>query len=949
MHSALISKIRCNNPNRKSARIANRNHLTYIGTREGVDLSPSDQAYTEKEESKVFKGSDDPTYLKYMAERPGSHGLFGNIDVRNINAVAKDISEMTAQGKAIYRGIVSLSGPDAQELGYTSKSNWELYMREVMPEIAAAFDIPVDKLAWSAAVHMEPTHPHCHYMFWRTDDKIQSSFIHTSLQNKCRELLSGRMFEDERKEQIIQKTTSRDFIMEYSKKVLEEAVNSLSTPSSVPGRLHTPELNKLSEELCKLISALPHSGRINYKFLSPELKELTDHISSQVFDHPDVRKKVKEYTDTVSEISKTYSPSPKHHNVNLDIARKDLYTRTGNIILKAAKKFRDNAEMEIMPDQYLNLPSQNDVKFNLAQECTNEEAEPDIEPRPDFQNKNLRFHSRAICAENTILDWTSTYKKASSLFYNEKDCDAAISILKADLKQNNILAFELLGKIYSYTNQTDLSAQYYAKAFDGLKTLHKHVPDKQNYLSYKLGKCYEHGLGTDTDYSKAIEHYSLSDNKYAKYALGSMYLHEKGIQLTSENRPEYIDEIARLFKASADSDFGYASYAYANLCEMESLAEPDRELYYKKALNSFVEQLKKSPNDFLMYRLGTMYYNGKGTEVDKKTAIKYFEESAEFKNENALYALGKIYADKKEVEYNPHRAEEYFKSAIEQRNIYAACALGELYLDSDSPLFSPEKGISILNELVKSENSNAMYILGKFYTRPENPDCDFQSGEQHLLNAVSHGNSRAQLLLGKLYLKDELYSPSDGIKLLTPLAESGNVYAQYELGKFYANQNININLAEKYLLEAAGQGNEFAQFRLAKLYLNRDTPLYDPSKAISYLTPLAESGNGFAQAQLGNIYLWGSHDGIEKNLNLAKYWLDLATEQGNEFAKDSWDFYRNNIYSHNIAKCSYFLFRSIFNDISAGTYRRKQRLEDLKAFQSHSKENQKAEQHKREI
>lgn len=84
MHSALISKIRCNNPNRKSARIANRNHLTYIGTREGVDLSPSDQAYTEKEESKVFKGSDDPTYLKYMAERPGSHGLFGNIDVRNI-------------------------------------------------------------------------------------------------------------------------------------------------------------------------------------------------------------------------------------------------------------------------------------------------------------------------------------------------------------------------------------------------------------------------------------------------------------------------------------------------------------------------------------------------------------------------------------------------------------------------------------------------------------------------------------------------------------------------------------------------------------------------------------------------------------------------------------------------------------------------------------------------
>lgn len=950
MHSPLISKIRCNNPNQKSSRIANRNHLTYIGTREGVDLSPYiDHAFIEREELIVFKHADDPAYLKYMAERPGSHGLFGNIDVQSINAVANDISDMTAQGKPIFRGIVSLSGLDAQELGYTSKSKWELYMREVLPEIAAGFNIPVDKLAWTAAVHMEPTHPHCHYMFWRTDEKIQSSFIHTSLQNKCRELLSGRMFEDERKEHVIRKTTSRDFIIEYGKNAIDDAASFVNAPLSVPGHLHTPELNQLSEELCNLVSALPHSGRLNYKLVPPEIKSRVDRISSLIFDHPDVRKNVNEYVNVVWQISKTYSPTPEHHNVNLDIARKDLYTRTGNIILKAAKNLRDTFEMEIMPDQLLNPRLQNDAKIDLIEENCDAIAEggPNMDPFPGYSDNVFRPH--AICAENTVLDWTSTYREASSLFYNEKNCDEAISTLKADLKTNNVLAFELLGKIYAYTNQAGLSAQYYAKSYDGLKILYEHVPDKQNYLAYKLGKCYEHGLGTNIDYSKAIEYYSLSNSTFAKYSLGSMYLHEKGINLTPDNRSKYIDEISRLFKASADNNFAYASYAYASLCESESLSGSDKESYYQKALNSFKDQLKESPNDFLMYRLGTMFYNGKGTEVDKKAALKYFEESAEFKNGNALYALGKIYADEEAEEYNPIRAKEYFRSAIEQGNVYAACALGELYLNSGSPLFSPEKGISILNELVKSENSSAMYILGKFYARPENPDCNFHLGEQHLLNAVAHGNIRAQILLGKLYLKNELYSPSDGIKLLTPLAESGNVYAQYELGKYYASQCINVNLAEKYLSEATKQGNEFAQYSLSRLYLNRNIPIYDPAKAITYLTPLAESGNGFAQAQLGNIYLWGSHDGIEKDMNLAKYWLDLAIEQGNEYAQESWDFYKNNMYSSNVMKCSYYLFRSIFNEIGAGAYRRKQRLEDLKFFASRSKENQRAEQHKKEI
>ena len=67
-------------------------YLKYIGTREGVELLPAG-------------------YMEYMLERPRSHGLFGDEDCVDMNAVAQELNEYPGN---IWTHIISLKREDAE-------------------------------------------------------------------------------------------------------------------------------------------------------------------------------------------------------------------------------------------------------------------------------------------------------------------------------------------------------------------------------------------------------------------------------------------------------------------------------------------------------------------------------------------------------------------------------------------------------------------------------------------------------------------------------------------------------------------------------------------------------------------------------------------------------------------------------------------------------------------
>lgn len=325
----LVSKIRVQSPNLSKTKIMNHNYLLYIGTREGVDLTPSNSI---ENEINVLPGEDH--YIKYIDKRPRSHGLFGNLEKEkftDIDKLAKEMFKISGE-KTIYKGIISLASEDAIKLGYTTKEKWEEYLNFVMPDIADKLQIPLSKMQWVAAFHMEESHPHVHYMLWSSGKDIIKPYIHTSAQNSIREVLSKKMFEEERNQEVMLKTLARDTIVEMSKDVTEKAIRySMQIPDD--------QIEKLSNMIKNLLDKLPKSGRTAYQLLQPDVKKEVDKVVKYIkTEIPVIKEEYDKYIKAVKNINKTYSVVGDKALRNIENAEKDMDKRIANIVIKATMK-----------------------------------------------------------------------------------------------------------------------------------------------------------------------------------------------------------------------------------------------------------------------------------------------------------------------------------------------------------------------------------------------------------------------------------------------------------------------------------------------------------------------------------------------------------------------------------------------------------------------------------
>ena len=203
----------------------------------------------------------------------------------------------------------------------------------------------------------------------------------------------------------------------------------------------------------------------------------------------------------------------------------------------------------------------------------------------------------------------------------------------------------------------------------------------------------------------------------------------------------------------------------------------------------------------------------------------------------------------------------------------------------------------------------------------------------------------------------------NGLEMLTECADSGDTLSCYKLGKIYFKGEIvykDLNMAEKYLLKAAENKNEYALYSLGKLYLEENSldkavgyfekalryeeikpyveyslakimldnnPYHDSEKAVSLLESAAME-NEWASFLLGRLYLYGTDD-IQKDKEKALEWLELSTEQGNEYAQYMLD----NIHSFENAVIANTIF-GLFVNLSrciADDYNRKYKSNRMSA------------------
>jgi TPR repeat protein len=123
------------------------------------------------------------------------------------------------------------------------------------------------------------------------------------------------------------------------------------------------------------------------------------------------------------------------------------------------------------------------------------------------------------------------------------------------------------------------------------------------------------------------------------------------------------------------------------------------------------------------------------------------------------------------------------------------------------------------------------------------------------------------------------------LKLLKPLAKTGDAQAQYRLAIMYEHgwgTPSDGKRAVGLYLQAANQGLVSAQVRLGEIYLRGMLVLQDLAKARQWFAKAAMAGNTDAQLELADIYERGlgvSQDHIE-----AYAWNAVAAATGNTLA-----------------------------------------------------------------
>lgn len=556
--------------------------------------------------------------------------------------------------------------------------------------------------------------------------------------------------------------------------------------------------------------------------------------------------------------------------------------------------------------------------------------EPNV---PDYNTDIFPQEPEAYLSENDKsdqaverlrIDWSKNYKLALDYMYgNEqnksavirKDPEKAFEILSIESKSGNILATYDIGKLYDSqmlkSNDGDtLSQQYYSKAFEDFYKLLSIVSmsdDKRDnwtksYINYRIGKMYEYGLGVTQDYNSAIEHYKLSENKYAYFALGNIYKYGSGVETDYAKAFDYY-----MRSLSSKGGMPFASYAVGQAYELGQGVEKDLSSahnFYAEALTGLEKVFTKNHDDTISYKIGMMYLNGKGTDIDLEYAEKYLLLSADSNNYKAQYMLGKLYQsdNKKDLQ----KAEKVLiKGAENAQDKTGLCeySLGKLYLSQERY----DKAASYLERSAAKDNYYAAYTLGKLYQEQFN---DNALAEKHLMHAAEHKDDVmgiAAYRLGKLYLsfqekrkalqyfikaadKDNVYGMyaagkilldsrkstevSKGIRYLSSAADKDFEPAIYTLGKYYSS--FNNTKAKEYLKRSAFEYNDpNAQYILGKVYLSENKN----EMAEKCFRQCALNGNNSGQLAYGLMLL---RDGQKK---AAYQWLRKSARSGNDIAK----------------------------------------------------------------
>lgn len=602
-------------------------------------------------------------YVGYLANRPGtvkfgSHGLFSQSDEPiNLEKVAKDIAN---HGGNVWTHVVSLRRDNAQAMGYDNLKAWRELVKRQISNIAKNQKIDMANLKWYAAFHDKKTNPHVHIIVYSTNER--EGFLTNHGIEKIRSGFANDIYADELHNLYAQQTDLRNQMKKESEQLMKQLADNISQND-----VDNAELIDLVAKLHEQLNS--SKGKKVYGYLKADVKKTVDEIFIRLAENESIQKMYSLWCEMEQQKHDVYSSAklqfPK-------LADNKEFKSVKNMIIRTVLDMNSP-----VVDIEIEEPELTAEEFT----CSNESAVTvDIDDEP--QSKYY-------------LKWSTAYKEACKIIYNKRskleDFQKAEQLLLNESGAGNVLAIQDLGKLYSTDKLGEKdekkSFSFYEEAFQGFMEIE---PDSdfmfpyepkykgqvmkpvnmRSYVWYRIGKMHCYGLGTEQDYAQSFEWFLKSaheGNKFAQYSLANLYYYGNGVE-------KDLSQAFWWYRKSSEQGQPYASYAVAQMYSKGEYVAENKETaqrYYKAALSGFLElESKDQADDNLYYKLGAMYKNGLGTEIDIPKAIEYFEKSTE--NMWSTYQLGRLYLfGAEELEKDKEKAVEWLTKSANDGNEYA--------------------------------------------------------------------------------------------------------------------------------------------------------------------------------------------------------------------------------------------------------------------------------------
>jgi len=524
------------------------NYMNYIATRDGVELVMSDGPVTEKQRQLIadflrdfpesrtlyeygeyesnatvstasafitaaldnhaheFQQGD--KYMRYIAERPRSHGLFSAAESTDLNAATEEVSSHPAP---VWTFIYSLKREDAVRLGYDSAESWRRLLLAHQAELAEAMKIPPKDLRWCAAFHDEKHHPHIHMMVWSADPK--QGYLTEKGIEKMRSKLTNEIFQDDLLHLYQQKDLSYKDVVTAAREAMGELIREMESSLCA-----SPVIE---QKMVALADALKDAkGKKVYGYLKKPAKKLVDEIVDELAALPQVAECYEVWNRLRDDVESYYKDTPRGWQ---PLSQQKEFKVIKNMVIREAENIRLGA-------------------VTFEDEEMEDEAWEEEKDAPAFQS---------------LWQMTATYQNAKEVLYDEdapwSEMEKAIHTLEQLWGSGFTVAAHQLGKCWrdglgvlpddeqaevwfrrSAEAGNDFSQYTLGKLLQSQRRMEEAVSwykqaaaQGNQYAAYRLGKLYLQGEQVPKDVPTALEYLTGSaeqGNQYAQYALGKLYL-----------------------------------------------------------------------------------------------------------------------------------------------------------------------------------------------------------------------------------------------------------------------------------------------------------------------------------------------------------------------------------------------------------------------------------------